>query len=285
MRKAYNEEKFLSDMKQKLENNILKTEKNLSELRMATDKKLEIEMGKTRKLGLEVMSLLSSVRNHFILLLNYQLSSNQRCMLEKITAKSIEWELDLNKSCKAGVAEWRSLDRTWLRIVSNMENVVEETFHHKIDNTAIINVLRDLILLESEISLHLEFILSGRSQHGDQDHKLAMRHIQEYEDRLNNAQGNRVYQRHVHKSKSFKVKSEENIKMNQRVKYGRSKTAELPSLNRSTEVANIGVKISKSDSSVKIAAEKLPANLNSECHNKRKSSFMNQVTHIFKNIL
>ena len=57
MRKADNKEKSLSDMKQKLENNILMTEKHLAELRMATDKKLEIEMGKTRRLGLEVLSI------------------------------------------------------------------------------------------------------------------------------------------------------------------------------------------------------------------------------------
>jgi hypothetical protein len=81
-------------------------------------------------------------------------------MLEKITAKSIEWELDMNKNQKAEVAEWKSLDQTWLRIVSNMETIVEDSFHQEIDNTAIINVLRDLILLESEISLHLEYILS-----------------------------------------------------------------------------------------------------------------------------
>merc|ERR1719341_2570868 len=142
-----------------------------------------------------------------------------------------------------------------------MENVVEDPFHQEIDNMAIVNVLRDLIFLESEISLHLEFILSGRSQHGDQDHRQAIRHIQEYEDRLNNAQGNRVYQRHVHKSKSFVVKSEEKRKVNQQVKYGRSKTAELPSISRATEVKQIGAKISKSDSSVKIAADKLPENL------------------------
>ena len=232
---------------------------------------------------------MSSVRNHFILLLNYQLSSNQRCMLEKITAKSIEWELDLNKKQKAEVAEWRSLDQSWLRIVLNMENVVEDSFHQETDNLVILDVLRDLVVLESEISLHLEFVFSGRSQHSDQDHKLAIRHIQEYEDRLNNAQGNRVYQRHVHKSKSFKVKSEENIKVNQRVKYGRSKTTELPSISKTKDVTQSGVKIAKYDSSIQIAAEKLPTNLNNiEFHNKprqRKSSFMNQVTNIFKHIL
>ena len=57
MRKKDNKEKSLSDIKQKLENNILVTEKHLAELRMATDKKLEIEMGKTRRLGLEVLSI------------------------------------------------------------------------------------------------------------------------------------------------------------------------------------------------------------------------------------
>ena len=56
MRKADDKENSLSEMKEKLENNILVTEKHLAELRMATDKKLEIEMGKTRRLGLEVMS-------------------------------------------------------------------------------------------------------------------------------------------------------------------------------------------------------------------------------------
>ena len=57
MREADNKDKSLRDMKQKLENNILITEKHLAELRMATDKKLEIEMGKTRRLGLEVLSI------------------------------------------------------------------------------------------------------------------------------------------------------------------------------------------------------------------------------------
>ena len=61
MRKADNKEKSLSDMKQKLENNILVTEKHLAELRMATDKKLEIEMGKTRRLGLEVLSITNAM--------------------------------------------------------------------------------------------------------------------------------------------------------------------------------------------------------------------------------
>ena len=56
MWEADNKDKSLRDMKQKLENNILMTEKHLAELRMATDKKLEIEMGKTRRLGLEVLS-------------------------------------------------------------------------------------------------------------------------------------------------------------------------------------------------------------------------------------
>lgn len=56
MWEADNKDKSLRDMKQKLENNILMTEKNLAELRMATDKILEIEMGKTRRLGLEVLS-------------------------------------------------------------------------------------------------------------------------------------------------------------------------------------------------------------------------------------
>ena len=44
----------LSDMKHKLEDDIVVTEKHLAELRMATDKKTEVEMGKTRRLGLEV---------------------------------------------------------------------------------------------------------------------------------------------------------------------------------------------------------------------------------------
>ena len=60
-------------------------------------------------------------------------------MLEKITAKSIEWELDLSKNQRAEVAEWRSLDQTWLRIVSNMENVVEDSLHQEIDNLAILD--------------------------------------------------------------------------------------------------------------------------------------------------
>ena len=85
------------------------------------------------------------------------------------------------------------------------------------------------------------------------------------------------------------MKSEENIKVNQRVKYGRSKTTELPSISKTKDVTQSGVKIAKSDSSIQIAAEKLPTNLNNiECHNKprqRKSSFMNQVTNIFKHIL
>jgi hypothetical protein len=61
MRKADDKEKSLSDMKQKLENNILLTEKHLAELRMATDKKLEIEMGQTMRLGLEVLSIFNAL--------------------------------------------------------------------------------------------------------------------------------------------------------------------------------------------------------------------------------
>jgi hypothetical protein len=52
------------------------------------------------------------------------------------------------KNQKAKTAEWRTLDQTWLRIVSNMENVVEDSCHQEINNLAIIDVLRDLVVFE-----------------------------------------------------------------------------------------------------------------------------------------
>jgi len=279
-------DKYLSEMKKKLDDNMLVTEKHLTELRMATD----LEMGKIRMLGLEVISSLASVRNAFILLLNTQLSNHQRLLVEKIAAKSIEWELelDLNQDRKKDFVKWRQLDQNWVDIVTSIGRVVEDSYTQEMDILVITSLLRNFAVLESEISLHLEFQLSGRSEHGNQDHKLAIRHIQEYEDRLNSAQGNRVYQRHVRKSKSFRVKSGEDEKENhRRAKYQRSRTADLATISNTSEVKQ--TESTKSNSLLQLEDKKSAPNHTSNTSPKhrrqRKSSFMDQVTHILKHIL
>ena len=54
MCKVENKVEVIGDMKQKLEEDIVVTEKQLSELRMVTQKDSEMELGKARRLGLEV---------------------------------------------------------------------------------------------------------------------------------------------------------------------------------------------------------------------------------------
>ena len=204
--------------------------------------------------------------------------------------KSVELGLDLNQSRKVERVEWRGLAHNWVRIVSNIEDVTEDACHQEVNILTVSTILSDLVKLESEISLHLECVLSGRFGHSDHDHRQAIRHIQEYEDRLNSAQGNRVYQRHghTHRSKSFRVKSGEALQVHG-AKYARSRTAELPNMSKTASETQLGLKTSKSDSSVKSSSVKLDTSHNSdECHKnrrQRKSSFLNQVSHMFRHIL
>ena len=274
----------LNDFKNKLEEHILLTEKHLIELKLLTENRIEIEMGKIRMLGLEVVSSLASVRSYFILHLRNVLPRDQINMMENIAAKSIEWQVDMNQDGKKDVIRWKELDRNWLDIVTSLDNV---THHNQkdIDMQRINTALKRLAMLESHISLHLEFLLSGRSGFGDQNKTLALRHIQEYEDRLNKAQENRVYQRHVRKSKSFKiVKSEGHEKVNQKAKYQRSKTAEIANMKNVEQTTGVELKKSKSDSLVKSETQKLEGRKSQDTR-QRKSSFMDQVTHILKHVL
>jgi len=274
----------LNDFKIKLEEHILMTEKHLIELRLITENKIEIEMGKIRMLGLEVVSSLASVRNYFILHLRNILPRVQINVLENIAAKSIEWQLEMNQDGKKDFIKWKDLDRNWLDIVSSIDNVIQH-YQKDIDMQGINTVLKELAMLESHISLHLEFLLSGNSRFGDQNKLIALRHIQEYEDRLNKAQENRVYQRHIRKSKSFKiVKSEGHEKVNQKAKYQRSKTTEIANIANIAQTKDVELKKSKSDSLVKSDSQKLEGRKSHDTR-QRKSSFMDQVTHILKHVL
>eukprot|EP00092_Neocalanus_flemingeri_P006033 GFUD01006501.1.p1 GENE.GFUD01006501.1~~GFUD01006501.1.p1 ORF type:complete len:289 (+),score=64.93 GFUD01006501.1:59-925(+) len=275
------------DMKQKLEDDILVTEKQLAELRMVTNKETEMDLGKARRLGLEAISCLASVRHNFLICLNFHLSTHQACRLENVAVKSTELGLDLNQSRKVERVEWRSLAQKWMRIVSSIENVIDESCDKETNISAVSTVLSDLVGLESDISLHLECVLSGRFCYSNLTNRQAIRHIQEYEDRLNSAQGNRLYQRHGHRSKSFRVKNVEAVKVNG-VNYKRSKTAELPSISKTAEESHLELKPSKSDSSMKISSVKLNTCHKNECQKNqrhRKTSILNQMSNMFKSIL
>jgi len=279
-------ESSLSDIKNKLEGNIMTTETHLIELRLVTENKIELEMGKIRMLGLEVVSSLASLRNYLIILLRSIVPSHKRGLVENIATKSIEWQIDMNHDGKKDSINWRDVDKNWSDIVSSIDYFVQEFNQENMDITRISFILKRLAMLESDISMHLEFLLSGRTKFGDQNQILALRHIQEYEDRLNNAQGNKVYQRHIRKSKSFKtVKSEETDKVNQKAKYQRSKTTELTTLANTGDLKDSDLKKSKSDSSVKKETQNVTKNSESKKTRQRKSSFMDQVTHLFKHVL
>ena len=201
-------------------------------------------------------------------------------MLEQVTANS-EVGLDLNQSREAERVDWRSLARILLLIVSRIENATTDCCHQEVQILPVVNILRDLVRLESNISLHLEFVLSGSFRYSDHSRQ-AMKHIQEYEDRLNSAQGNRVYQRQGHRSKSFRAKSGEFEKV-QGVKYTRSRTAELPSITSKTaEQIKSGLTVSKSASSVKMSQVKEDVNNNSvECHQIQSPSKFSSINQMY----
>eukprot|EP00092_Neocalanus_flemingeri_P080075 GFUD01099849.1.p1 GENE.GFUD01099849.1~~GFUD01099849.1.p1 ORF type:complete len:136 (-),score=24.78 GFUD01099849.1:362-769(-) len=109
----------IGDKKHKLDSDIVLVERQLEDLRTVRNTDMEVELGKARMLGLEVISSLASLRNHILLLSNCHLSTHQASMLEQATAQSIELGLDLPQNIEEVQVEWTSLTQNWLKIVFN----------------------------------------------------------------------------------------------------------------------------------------------------------------------
>merc|ERR1711915_608790 len=137
-------------LKKKLLDNIVMTEKKMSELKAATDTLEEMEMGTTRRLGLQMVSCLSTLRKQFLLLL-----CNDGYKVDKLTIQMVEWEL--------------SMENIIVNDQKQMDSVKE--------------VIKSLVLLEAEISWLVECLMSRSSYHQQQDKRAAIKQIQEYEEK------------------------------------------------------------------------------------------------------
>merc|ERR1711915_803706 len=276
-------------LKKKLLDNIVMTEKKMSELKAATDTLEEMEMGTTRRLGLQMVSCLSTLRKQFLLLL-----CNDGYKVDKLTIQMVEWELSMNNNRQGTFVNWRNLAESWLRISFSMENIIVND-QKQMDSVK--EVIKSLVLLEAEISWLVECLMSRSSYHQHGDRRAAIKQIQEYEEKLNSAQSYEAHRRHIRKSKSFKERGA----VSRREKYVKSKTTELPKIHHSEEELRSASNTSISSKMLGESTDKIDkksssptrspiledkAVLKSETKsNQRKISFLKQVAVIFHHVL
>ena len=193
---------------------IMKAEKSLAELKSVTNLNTGAQMGKTSRNGLEVVANLSRLRSSFLKLLVLNFSGTEsKIELEKLSKQCVEWELD--QSIKFYQVYWSSLLRRWNKIVTFLGQIMTEDIitdrATKIKKAR--DCLKEIVLLEVEVSLHIEQILTNKVDRLD---PRMLNQVQENEDRLNRIT--------LERSKSCRINSLAQVRP---IKYKKSKTTDL----------------------------------------------------------
>jgi len=251
------------------------------------------DLNLVRRRSLQTVAKLGDLRDTLVSIAKEKLSSKLHNMLA--SRPVIEESLLVDPSIRFFGAEWKEVSERWLKTVSDIHNILETLESKTLDIIQLNSIFSSLVRLETEISLHTEAVLSGRLT----DEQKTLQYLQQQ-----HLLTVPVKSRTVSKDRSSRKSS--NSSINSTRSYNMSPTPSISPVVRSRSMKEkrskkkmTGYKRSKTaDLSNKLAPSPSRAgsqgdDLDIDClfqdpqlgESRRKSSFIEHISNLFKSIL